>query len=219
MKFMNNDKQSPNLSSERVKTRQPGLKQSRYNLLSRGKKPNTLLRTKSYRVSPSVTTSIASASVILSVGLTVGLSIPALDFDNTYSFSEFTSDLETPNIIGGFIIILLQFSFAVFFEIFRILSYFVIGWFIGGVLASFIFDQSGRRGPYYSSVLAVSLALGMFFVIGVLFSVKAGGITFSFYALPLFFMLILSLIIGLISIPLIIVSLIGYRIGGYLSEV
>ncbi|MHA2276147.1 MAG: hypothetical protein ACXAC2_10285 [Candidatus Kariarchaeaceae archaeon] len=212
---MADDKQSPNLSSERVKKRQPGLKQSRYNLLSRGKKPNTLLRTKSYRVSPSVTTSIASASVILSVGLTVGLSIPALDFDNTYSFSEFTSDLETPNIIGGFIIILLQFSFAVFFEIIDILSYFIIGWFI----ASFIFDQSGRRGPYYSSVLAVSLALGMFFVIGVLFSVKAGGITFSFYALPLFFMLILSLLIGLISIPLIIVALIGYRIGGYLSEV
>jgi hypothetical protein len=213
------DKESPDLSSKLVKKRQPGLKQSRYNPLSRGKKPNTLLRTKSYRVSPSVTTSIASASVILSVGLTVGLSIPALDFDNTYSFSDFTREVEAPNIVGGFMIILFEFSFAAFFEIIDILSYFVIGWFLGGVLASFIFNQSGRRGPYYSSALAVSVALGMFFVIGILISVKSGGITFSLYAIPLFFMLILSLLIALVSIPLIIVALIGYRIGGYLSEV
>jgi hypothetical protein len=215
---LTDDVSEENVTKKTKKKRRPGLSQGRYALLSRGQKPNPILRTKSYSVTPNTSTSISSGSVILAIGLSVGFTIPVFNFESQFGVSGFFID--TPNVVGGLMILIIQFTVGALFDIEEIIGSLIVGWFLGGVVASLIYNQDGKRGPFYSSGIAISIMLGVSFIMGVIFFTKGeygGNITTVF--IPMIVILLISLFMAVISIPLIIVAMIGYRVGGYLSNV
>ncbi len=192
------------------------MNRGRLGFLSRGQKPNPLIKTKTYRIAPSTSTSISSGSVILAVGLSIGLSIPASSFQENYGFIGINS----PYAFSAMLILIFQFTLGVVFQFGGVIWSLIFGWFIGGVIASIIYDQEGRKGPFYSSIIAISLTFALSFILGIVFFSKSGGtINFEIIVLPLIALLLLSLFMALISIPLILIAIIGYKFGGWMSNV
>ncbi len=179
---------------------------------------NPRLKIKSYKTSPSTSVSINSGAVILSVGLIIGLSIPALNFEAYLNFSEYEYNtregINTSVAYDGIANLFIQFILAILVQYQDVIGFLVIGWFLGGIIASFLFQEEGKRGPYYSAIIAVTITMTISFLIGiVVLTLNKGIFDFDFLFIPMIAALILSLLLTVISIPLIVIAMIGYKIG------
>ena len=155
-----------------------GLEQSKFPFMRpRNRNAIPMLRTKSFVVNPEVTYSIASGSIILTIGIIIGLSIPSINFNEKFDFASLENTINTPNPLEGMVVLLLQFFFGFALEglqsgvnsnfgLEELLLPMVIGWFIGGMVAAVIYDDKGKNGPYYSSIIAISVTLGISLLIG-----------------------------------------------------
>jgi hypothetical protein len=188
--------------------------------LARKPKINPRLKIRSYKTLPNQSISISSGAVILSIGLAFGLSIPAFRFESVLGFSKYDNEIESTRGYDGLAILLFQFTFGLIFSYTEVVPLIVAGWLIGGIVASMIFAEDGRRGPYYSAILAISVTMALAFLLGVITLTLNDGVPdFDLIFLPLLAALVVSLILSIFSVPLILIAMIGYRLGGWLSNV
>lgn len=214
------------------KSQNIGLQQTKIPFLKpRDRVAIPMLRTKSFIVNPEVTHSIASGSIILSIGIIIGLSLPSLNFNEKYNFSASNGFQDTPNPMEGIVILMLQFFFGFALSglesevsssvgIEELLLPLIFGWFIGGIVAAIVYDDKGKNGPYYSSIIAISLSLGLSMIIGIIAFLQTGKISNDLSAIfiPFFGIILITLAIAVLSVPLIIVAYVGYTIGGKINE-
>ncbi len=193
-----------------------GLSQSRF--FDRSNKPNKFFKTQSYKISPNQSISISSGSIILTVGLIIGIAIPSFGFRSYfYQFGFFFSTSS----IEGLTVLITEFAIGLAFNLDLIISGTVIGWFLGGLTAAFIYKKEGSRGPIYSSIILISatLSIGFISVMSTFFNYSQyGSLGLSEVVIPIFAVLMIGLLLSVISIPLILVSLIGFKAGIYLSN-
>ncbi|MHA2030337.1 MAG: hypothetical protein ACW99A_06130 [Candidatus Kariarchaeaceae archaeon] len=182
---------------------------------------NPKLKIKSYKTKPSVAVSINSGAVILSIGIILGLSIPAANFESYLNFSQFEyqNGINDSQAYDGLARLFFQLMVGLFVSYQSIWQFFVISWFVGGFFAALMFQEEGKRGPYYSAVLAISVTMMIAFLIGIIvLTLNNGVFEFDLVFLPMIFALILSLFLTIISIPLTIIALLGYRMGSLIAN-
>ena len=182
---------------------------------------NPRLKIKSYKTSPSTSVSINSGAVILSIGIIIGLSIPAMNFEAFLNFSKWDAQGNADSSVAydGIANLFIQFILAIIVRYQSTVGTLIIGWFLGGIIASFLFQEEGKRGPYYSAIIAVTITMTIFFLIGiVVLTLNEGIFDFDFLFIPMIAALILSLLLTVISIPLIVIAMIGYKIGSMVSN-
>ena len=193
-----------------------GLSQSRF--FDRSNKPNKFFKTQTFKISPNQSISIASGSIIITLGLIIGIGIPSFGFRSFYfefGFFYSTSSIE------GLAFLIVEFGSGLLFNLDTIIASTVIGWFLGGSTAAFIYKKEGSRGPIYSSIILVSatLSIGLITVMGTYFNYSSfGSLGLSDMVIPIFAILLIGLVLSVISLPLILVSLIGFKVGIYLSN-
>lgn len=180
---------------------------------------NERMAYKTYKVNPNRSTSIASGTLILSIGIVI--TIGSLAFSINSILTALPILLTTRE---GFTNLMDSFSRIIYFigyEIDQLFTLAITGWVIGGIVAGFVYKKDGSRGPIYSSLIAISLTLSLGMVIAVI-SIGSGNSGFNLEFLDLlasvFSLFITSVMISLISIPLILIAMIGYRIGMYFSR-
>lgn len=182
---------------------------------------NPRLKIKSYKTSPSTSVSINSGAVILAVGLIIGLSIPAMNFEAYLDFAESDTQkgIDTSIAYDGIANLFISFILGILIQYQDVIGYLVIGWFLGGIIASFLFQEEGKRGPYYSAIIAVTITMTISFLIGIIvLTLNKGIFNFDFLFIPMIAALILSLLLTVISIPLIVIAMIGYKIGSMVGN-
>ena len=204
------------IRSRNVRNDTIGLRQSR--LLNRSDKPNEFFKTQSFKISPNQSISIASGSIIVTIGLIIGIGIPSFGFRSyffDYGFFYSRSSIE------GLSVLILEFGAGLIFNLDQIIVSTVTGWFIGGLIAAFIYKKEGSRGPIYSSIILISLTLsiGFIFVMTTYFNYSQfDNLALSDVIIPMFGVLMIGLVLSLVSIPLILVALFGFKAGIYLSN-
>lgn len=188
-------------------------------------KLNPGLRVQSFTVQPNTSTTILSAAIILSFGVIIGFSIPAVQL-----YSKIEENVNIPpsqRAHDGLMILMLQITIGIIFDIdssigegeYGLIASLIYGWFFGGLVAALIFDHEGRRGPIYSAVLAVSVFFTFSFMFSVIQIVIFGG---SVDVIPQFLQILsilaLTLLFAVISIPLIVIAWFGYKTGGLINN-
>lgn len=177
---------------------------------------NPRLKIKSFKTTPNTSVSINSGAVILAVGIIVGLSIPAMNFEAVLGFSKYENQdgISSSRAYDGMAILFIDFILSLFVEYESIAGTLVIGWFLGGLIAALLFEEQGKRGPYYSAIIAVSMTMTIAFLLGIIvLTLNKGVFDFDLVFIPMIGALVLSLFLTVISIPLIVIAMIGYRTG------
>ena len=194
-----------------------------YTTLFRSSQPNInpRLKIKSYKTTPNTSVSINSGAVILAVGIIIGLSIPAMNFEAVLGFSRYDNQegINSSRAYDGIALLFIEFVLAIFLQYQQIAGTLIIGWFLGGVIAALLFEEEGRRGPYYSAIIAVSITMAISFLLGIIvLTLNKGVFDFDLVFIPMIGALVLSLFLTVISIPLIIIAMIGYRLGSMIAS-
>jgi hypothetical protein len=193
-----------------------GLSQGRF--FDRSNKPNKYYRTRSFKITPSQSKSISSGSIIISIGLIVGIGIPSFAFDSylvEFGFLYSNSPIE------GLTNLTIEFAAGLIFNYGLIIPSMVIGWLMGGLTAAFIYKKEGSRGPIYSSIILISstLSIGLISVMTTYFiNSQFDSLALSDVIIPMFSVLIIGLVLSVVSIPMVLVAIIGYKSGIYLSN-
>lgn len=193
-----------------------GLSQGRF--FDRSDKPNKFYKTRSFKISPNQSTSISSGSIILTIGLIIGIGIPSFGFrSNFFDFDFYYSN--SP--IEELAVLMTEFGAGLIFNLDTIITSIVIGWFIGGFTAAFIYKKEGIRGPIYSSIILISstLSIGFISVMATYFNnSQYGSLALADVVIPMFAVLMIGLVLSAISIPLILVAIFGFKAGIYFSN-
>lgn len=193
-----------------------GLSQGRF--FDRSNKPNKFFKTQSFKISPNQSISISSGSIILTIGLIIGIGIPSFGFRSYFfEFGFFYSNSS----IEGLTMLIVEFGAGLIFNLDTIIASTVIGWFIGGLTAAFIYKKEGTKGPIYSSIILISstLSIGFISVMTTYFNYSQyGSIGLSDVIIPMFAIVMIGLVLSVVSIPLVLVALIGFKAGIYLSN-
>ncbi|MCE7734884.1 MAG: hypothetical protein GPJ54_08415 [Candidatus Heimdallarchaeota archaeon] len=182
---------------------------------------NPRLKIKSYKNKPNTSVSINSGAVILSIGLIVGLSIPAMNFEAVLGFSKYDNQggISSSRAYDGLAILFIEFILSIFVEYRYIAGTLIIGWFLGGLIAALLFEEEGKRGPYYSAIISVTMTMTISFLLGIIvLTLNKGVFDFDLVFIPMIGALVLSLFLTVISIPLIVIAMIGYRIGSMITN-
>ena len=100
-----------------------------------------------------------------------------------------------------------------------------IGWFIGGFLSAMVYKKEGKKGPVYSAYLTLSITLSIAFITGIML-INSGGSNFnplesSIGSIMDEFMqlLLIGIITTAISIPMIFIAWLGYKLGMYFAAI
>lgn len=182
---------------------------------------NPRLKIKSYKNKPNTSVSINSGAVILSIGIIVGLSIPAMNFEAVLGFSKYDNQggISSSRAYDGLAILFIEFILSIFVEYRNIAGTLIIGWFIGGLIAALLFEEEGKRGPYYSAIISVTMTMTISFLFGIIvLTLNKGVFDFDLLFIPMIAALFLSLLLTVISIPLIVIAMIGYRVGSMITN-
>jgi len=86
----------------------------------------------------------------------------------------------------------------------------VVGWGIGGIFSALIYGQEGKNGPLYASYIVFRLILGLALLL-VPYGILSG------FGGSMYLSAIIVLVIFLVSLPMILIASITYRIGLWIS--
>lgn len=188
----------------------------------RGKpKVNPRLKIRSFKVQPSLATTINSGSLILCVGLVVGLGLAALQVDAKLNLSHYSTDLNDPSVTPyvGMANLMISFTLGLLISYQTNGYYLIVGWFLGGFISSLVYGRKGVKGTYYSTIIAISVTMGISLLMGILFlTMSESGFAIETLVFSMFSVFLLCIILTIISIPLIIFAMLGYRLGGYFEN-
>lgn len=190
---------------------------------------SSFISVRRYKVKPSKVVSIGSGSLILSIGLGIGLSI--ISFGIPLSSGNQFIDLilgDAGGISGLFYLISIIFL-EVLFDPLGSLATMGMGWFIGGFVSAMVYKKEGKRGPVYSAYLTLSVTLSIAFITGIMLLNSGGGSQDPFFRdvensigsiMDEFIaLLLIGIITTIISIPMIFVAWLGYKLGMYFATI
>jgi len=162
------------------------------------------VKIENFKIQSDTSSQVNSGIVILVFGLIL-ISIPLLQLIRflqpvtaSYYISIF-GDLSQLGLLFGFMIVTVPNSF-----IFSAIA----GWFIGGFISSILYGNEGKNGPLYASYILFRFLLGVLFL--ALLSSYLNAEESMLY-------LAISAAIFVISLPLILVASLSYRIGLWIS--
>ncbi len=166
-----------------------------------------------FKTDPNKSISISSGSLILSIGFGTGLTLHAIFLPLSLGLFEFDAFQGTG--LSGIINLLIFLFATIIFDPFSIISYFILGFFTGGFIASIVYGVEGKKGPKYSVILAFSITISITFITGMI-SINSSEYGTVSEIFGNFIVLIgVAFIFAFIAIPLSLIAWIGYKIGIY----
>ncbi|MDH5401331.1 MAG: hypothetical protein OEZ01_09235 [Candidatus Heimdallarchaeota archaeon] len=185
------------------------------------------IKSDSFKFSNSKTKSTQAGGVILSVGLIFGFGVPLLMnllFSEFYIFLFLSSSNHT---LFGILNLFTQILPMIALNITDALVWFTIGWFIGGILSGLLYGKTASRGSLYSSGLLITILSSILYIVGVSLITNQSTLFNDAFGLNLAngwlistisLLIIILIIITLFSLPLILISFIGFRVGLILQK-